>query len=96
MKWEIIKLVFNDYDEAVEYLMDEDKLFPTILDGFRFLSKNELSTLEIIELNWGTHLMSVSISRKESDETLSKLMEWLEKNERYEECSEVLSLKERM
>jgi hypothetical protein len=94
MEWKIKKINFLDYDSVIDFLMDEDSMFPIILSGYRHLSNTNLETLDIIELSWGSSdIINVSINKNDSEETLDKLIGWLEKWERYEECIEISNLK---
>lgn len=96
-EWKAKKINFQDYEKAVGFLMDENIMFPLILNGYRYIAKNNINLLNIIEISWGAaEVITISISTSDSEDTLDKLINWLEKEERYEECIEMSTLKNQL
>jgi hypothetical protein len=97
MTWKCRYINCSSYDEAIDFIKDEDRMFPLILEGYRYIFLNNLVFLDLVEFTFGgLENIRISLDIIEPSDTLDKLITWLEKNERYEECQEILNFKGNM
>ena len=95
MAWETKIITCNSYDEVLDIIFDENHMLPLILEGVLSLltSPKTIKKLALAEVFWGTkEKYCISLIRNELDDTISKLISWLEKNEEYETCEKLINL----
>jgi len=94
MAWKCKLIKFGSYEEALIFITDDNKIFPLILEGYRYLVKNNLKSLDLVEIRYGgLEDFRICLNSQDSTKTLVKLINWLESQERYEECQEFLKLR---
>lgn len=94
MTWKCKIIKCQDYDSALEFVLNEDNMFPIILEGYRYLFNNNLLFIDLVEIRFGgIENLRIALDIQESEDTLNRLLTWLENQERYEECQEILNLR---
>ncbi len=94
MEWSKQIIRCDSFEDAIIFLLDDNKMFPLIKDGLIFLIKEQKDRIDLIDVIWNRkEKYEVSLIRSNIIDTLDKLLNWLEKNEYYEDCQIIYSLK---